>query len=182
MEFTKESFVSDLYEVSKSIMDGKAVMSPREQDKAVYHLDRIKDWFSDGYRNHVKMRSCDGFYQDDRNKLVLEFKNTNHLKLKGFMGEIEQKMTDTHMLLLETFYRKGKVEKVAADVSLLVVYNDELSMGEGLRKIGAAVNGMKPMQGDGDRKSKTPALYTEDEYKRETDRVKKSIRASSTRM
>lgn len=171
MEFTKESFVSDLYEVSRSNKDGKAVMSPREQDKAVYNLDRLKDWFSDSYRNHAKMKSCDGFYQSNRDELVLEFKNTNHLKLKKIMGELEQKMADTHMLLLETFYRKGKVEKVAADVSLLVVYNDELSMGEGLRSIGAAVNNMKPMQGEKPRKSKPPVLYTEEEYERETERV-----------
>lgn len=178
MAFTKESFVSNLYKVSKSKKDNKAVMSSREQDKAVYDLDEVKDWFSNNYRNRVKMRSCDGFYQNERDELVLEFKNTNHLKFKEFMGEIEQKMTDTHMLLLETFYREGKVGKVAADVSLLVVYNDELSMGAGLNKISTAVNCMKPIQGSKSRKSKLPALYTEQEYEQETKKVIEKYRGT----
>lgn len=173
MEFTKESFVSNLYEVSKSQKDGRSVMSSREQDKAVYHLDRVKDWFSDHYRNRAKMKSCDGFYQSNRDELVLEFKNTHHLKFKEFMGELEQKMADTHMLLLETFYRGEKVGKVATDVSLLVVYNDELSMGKGLCEIGDAMNRIKPLRGNQTRTSKPPALYTEDEFRQEADRVGK---------
>lgn len=75
MEFDSKDYISSLYEVSKSAVEGQALMEARYENTDIYHLDKIKEWFCRDYRNgEVNLKSCDAYYQDKRkNYLVIEF-------------------------------------------------------------------------------------------------------------
>lgn len=173
MEFKREDFKSNLYETSKS-KHGKPLLSVREETIAVYDFDKVKDWFCDEYRRKEKMCSCDAYYQDQRsNCRVIEFKNTHHFKLKGFLNEIEQKISDTHMLLAETFWKNRKTADMGKKLPLMVVYNDELHYGEGICGLSKGFNNVKPKKGNQERKSKEKELYlNEQEYSEAIKQVK----------
>ena len=175
MEFQnlKDDFISNLYETSKSKEQGSAVLSVREEKIDMYHLDKVKDWFCDTFRNGEKIRSCDAYYQDGNNYLVIEFKNTHHLRMKEFISEITVKFIDTHFLLAETFFWNKKVSKIASTVNMLLVYNDGLDYGKGVKNISSALNTMTPMRGNTSRKSTEKQVYSnESEYQRDVDRIK----------
>ena len=74
----------------------------------------MKDWFCTEYRDGEKIRSCDAYYQDSYNNLVIEFKNTHHLRLKEYLNEIRVKFIDTHFILAETFWRNKKVSQMSS--------------------------------------------------------------------
>lgn len=175
MEFQnlKNNFVSNLYETSKSKKQGSAVLSTQEKNIAVYDLDKVKDWFCDTYRNGERIRSCDAYYQDGNNYLVIEFKNTHHLRMKEFISEITVKLVDTHFLLAETFFGNKKVSKIASTVNMLLVYNDSLDYGKGVKNISSALNTMTPMRGNTSRKSIEKQVYSnENEYERDVNKIK----------
>lgn len=169
----KEDFVSNLYETSKSTKQENAVLSVREENIHAYDLDKIKDWFCDMYRFGEKIRSCDAYYQDENNYLVIEFKNTHHFRMKEFISEIIVKFTDTHFLLAETFFGNRKVSKIASAVNMLLVYNDSLDYGKGIKDISSALNTMTPMRGNTFRKSTEKQIYSnESEYQYDVDKIK----------
>lgn len=175
MEFQnlKGDFISNLYETSKSKKQGSAVLSTQEKNIAVYDLDKVKDWFCDTYRNRERIRSCDAYYQDGNNYLVIEFKNTHHLRMKEFISEITVKLVDTHFLLAETFFGNKKVSKIAFTVNMLLVYNDSLDYGKGVKNISSALNTMTPMRGNTSRKSIEKQVYSnENEYERDVNKIK----------
>ena len=175
MEFQnlKGDFISNLYETSKSTKQGSAVLSKQQANIDVYHLDKLKEWFCDTYRNGEKICSCDAYYQDGNNYLVIEFKNTHHLRMKEFISEITVKFIDTHFLLAETFFGNKKVSKIAATVNILLVYNDGLNYEKGIKDISSALNTMTPMRGNMSRKSTERQIYSdEDEYQRDVDKLK----------
>ena len=181
MEFQnlKNNFVSNLYETSKSKKQGSAVLSTQEKNIAVYDLDKVKDWFCDTYRNGERIRSCDAYYQDGNNYLVIEFKNTHHLRMKEFISEITVKLVDTHFLLAETFFGNKKVSKIASTVNMLLVYNDSLDYGKGVKNISSALNTMTPMRGNTSRKSTEKQIYSnENEYQRDVDKIKSMFQST----
>lgn len=166
MKYKDKEIFSNLHETSKSRDTGAYLLEPRFRDD-VYNLDKVKDLFCDMYRNTQKLCSCDAYYENvpHKNYLLIEFKNTAHARLKGFWGEIEQKAVDSHMILLETFWKNRKVQQVLKYAKLLVVYNDEKNCGEGLKAISNALNSIEPFQGDKKRGTKMPPLFdTEDEF------------------
>ena len=175
MEFQtlKNDFRSNIYETSKSKKQGSAVLSVREEQIEVYDLDQLKDWFCEKYRNDQKLCSCDAYYQDTNNFLVMEFKNTHHLRIKEYISEIIVKIIDTHFLLAETFFSNRKISKISSNVNMLLVYNDNLEYGTGVRRIGAALNSIEPISGDTSRNSKEKDIYNnDDEFQRDVDLIK----------
>lgn len=175
MEFQnlKGDFISNLYETSKSTKQGSAVLGKQQENIDVYHLDKIKDWFCDMYRNGEKICSCDAYYQDGNNCLVIEFKNTHHLRMKEFISEITVKFIDTHFLLAETFFGNRKVSKISSTVDVRLVYNDGLEYGKGIQNLSSALNNMTPMRGNTSRKSIEKQVYSnENEYERDVNKIK----------
>lgn len=172
MKYERNEIVSNLYEVSKC-RDGGSMFSVSEGGYEVYNLDRLKDVFCDHYRHGEKLKSCDAYYYDQNNHVVMEFKNTSYRKLKEYYNDIEIKMTDTHMLLAETFYSHKKNTELSKKLVLLVVYNDGLSYGKGVSQIGNALNTMKPKKGDAVRKVAVPKLFADEAAFRESVRETK---------
>lgn len=161
MKYERNVIVSKLYETSES-SEGSALLSVSEGAYEVYDLDRMKDEFCQNYRHNEKLKSCDAYYYDQNNHVVVEFKNTIYQKLKEYYNEIEIKIVDTHMLLAETFYRNKKNTELSKKLSLLVVYNDVLSAGKGISQISNALNTMKPKKGDTARKVTAPKLFADE--------------------
>lgn len=161
MKYKRNMIVSNLYETSKSSKGG-SLLSASEDRYAVYALDKLKDEFCQNYRHGEKLKSCDAYYYDQNDYVVVEFKNTSYQKLKEYYNDIEIKMIDTHMLLAETFYRHKKNTELSKKVSLLVVYNDALSYGKGISQIGNALNTMKPKRGDTARKITVPKCFADE--------------------
>lgn len=169
MEFYSKDYISSIHEVSKSTVEGHALMDAKYSTIDVYNFDGIKKWFCNAYRSgEENLRSCDAYYQDDlRNCLVLEFKNTHHYKIKSYISEIAQKCTDTHLILAETFWRNRKAADIGKKVALCLVYNDKLSYGAGIQGFCKNINRVKPKQGSSERKSNEPAIYKdEQEYQK----------------
>lgn len=161
MEYKRNMIVSNLYETSKSSKGG-ALLSADEGCYEVYDLDKLKDEFCNHYRHGEKLKSCDAYYYDQNDHVVVEFKNTSYQKLKEYYNDIEIKMIDTHMLLAETFYRHKKNTELSKKLRLLVVYNDSLSYGKGIRQIGNALNTMKPKRGDTARNVTAPKCFADE--------------------
>lgn len=172
----KYNFVDKISETSKSKKEGSAVLSVSEGNIDIYNLDKVKDWFCTEYRDGEKIRSCDAYYQDSYNNLVIEFKNTHHLKLKEYLNEIRVKFIDTHFILAETFWRNKKVSQMSSKVKVIVVYKDGLSYGTGVRNISSVLNTMKPMKGDTARKSKATESYSnESEYESDVNEIREKF-------
>lgn len=134
-------------------------MKPEARRNAAYNMDAVKEIFCKEYRHENMIKSCDAYYYDQYNYIEIEFKNTHCLRLKEYYPEIEMKILDTHMLLSETFWKNKKNADIGKKVQLLVVYNDAMNYGDGLRSIGKALNGMIPKSGDQTRKTKLPELF-----------------------
>ena len=173
MDFRENEFRANLYETS---MSGKKnpLLSASEKTIEVYNMDKVKEWFCKEYRQKECLCSCDAYYQSQHNQLVIEFKNTHHLKLKDCWSQIQMKLLDTHMLLAETFYRSKKGSEIAKKLRALLVYNDDpLNYGPGVRKIGGCLNEIKPIKGDDSRKSNPVKLFLdEEEYHEHLDALK----------
>ena len=161
MKYERAAIVSHLHETSRSEKEG-ALLSPSEGSAEVYDLDKVKDLFCSSYRHNKKLKSCDAYYCDQYNQLVMEFKNTHHRKLQSFFDEIEIKIIDTHMLLAETFNRHKKSTEMSKELNLLVVYNDILTCNQGLGTIDNALNKMKPKRGSTVRNVTPPKLFADD--------------------
>ena len=161
MKYERQFIVSNLYETSKS-NENAALLSTDAREYEVYDLDQMKDIFCKEYRHSENIKSCDAYYYNKYDYLVVEFKNAHHLRLKEYYDEIEIKIIDTHMLLGETFWKNKKGTEVGKKVCLLVVYNDAMNYGAGVRNIGLALNAMKPMTGDKTRNSKLPLIFSDD--------------------
>lgn len=167
MKYKREEVVSNLYETSKSREDNKYLLSKSAEIYAVYHLDKLKEKFCEYYRHSDSIKSCDAYYYDQYNNLVIEFKNAHHMKMREYYNEIEMKMLDTHMLLSETLWKNRKAKDIAKKVNLIVVYNDAMNYGKGLCAIGSALNDMKPIQGNQSRNTNNPKIFeNEEEYKK----------------
>lgn len=165
MKYKRNEIVSDLHKTSKSSKTSVGLLEPKFQTVEVYDFDKVKNLFCDMYRDKQKLRSCDAYYENTQRKdyLAIEFKNTSHFRLKAFFGEIEEKVVDSHMLLLETFWRKKKVKQVAENVKFLVVYNDALNYGKGVKDICKGFNQVEPIQGDKRRKTQMPPVFEDEE-------------------
>lgn len=172
MKYERKFIVSNLYETSKS-NENVALLSNDAKEYEVYDLDQMKDIFCKEYRHSENIRSCDAYYYNQYDYLVVEFKNAHHLRLKEYYDEIEIKIIDTHMLLGETFWKNKKGTEVGKKVCLLVVYNDAMSYGTGVRNIGHALNAMKPMAGNQTRVSKLPPIFSDGvEFQKAVDMTK----------
>lgn len=158
MKYEKEIIESNLYEVSKSEKSG-ALLSPRTQKHKVYNLDKLKEEFCRNYRHSRNLSSCDAYYCDRHEHLVIEFKNTGYQGLKHYYDEIEIKIVDTHMLLAETFYRNKKNADLSRDLKFLLVYKNGLNYDKGVRGIDKALTGMNPKKGDAARNAKQKELF-----------------------
>ena len=161
MKYERITIVSNLYETSKSGKGG-ALLSVSAGKCEVYDLDALKDEFCRAYRNDEKLKSCDAYYYDQHSQFVVEFKNTHHYNLKEYYHEIEIKMIDTYMILHETLCRNKKSKELAKKLRLIVVYNDTLSCGEGVRRINEALSTMAPKRGDTARRVKTIQSFQDD--------------------
>lgn len=161
MKYERNVIVSNLYETSKS-KKGGSLLSADAGKYEVYDLDQVKDEFCRYYRHDEKLKSCDAYYYDQHNQLVIEFKNTNHRNLKEYYDEIEIKIVDTHMILNETFCRNKKSADLAKKLNMLLVYNDALNYGKGVCQIQNALNTMAPRRGDAARNVKTAQTYADD--------------------
>ncbi len=158
MKYERTAVISNLYELSKST-GGTALLKPEARKCVAYSMDAIKESFCKEYRHENMIKSCDAYYYDQHNNLVVEFKNTHCLRLKEFYPEIEVKILDTHMLLSETFWKSKKNADIGKKVQLLVVYNDAMNYEDGVLAIGNALNGMIPKCGDKTRKTKLPEMF-----------------------
>ena len=168
MQFTRDDYKDNLYHTSISDEDRQNVLLKcSEQNIDVYNIDWVKDWFCQKYRSNSKLRSCDAYYCGNNNKLVMEFKNANHLKLKAYMEEIVEKIVDTHMLLMETFFQTKKVTYIATNLKLLVVFNDEKNCEAGVQSIKNYLNTVTPKKGDQTRNVNNIKCYTNEEEFRE---------------
>lgn len=148
MKYKGTEIISNLYAASKSKRGGY-LLEKSTEPQSVYDLDLIKDRYCEYYRHSEKIKSCDAYYYDiNKNHLIMEFKNTHHLKLKSFYNEIEIKLLDTHMLCRENFWKSKKLNYILEHVNVAVVYNDALNNGIGVNAIANALSGMKPLQGD----------------------------------
>lgn len=177
MKYERKFIVSNLYETSKS-NENVALLSNAAKEYEVYDLDQMKDIFCKEYRHSEKIKSCDAYFYNQYNHLVVEFKNAHHLRLKEYYDEIEIKIIDTHMLLGETFLKNKKGTEAGKKVRLLVVYNDAMNYGTGVRKISDALNAMKPMTGDKTRNSKLPPIFHDDnEFRMVVDATKQRYEA-----
>lgn len=173
MEYKRNEIVSNLYETSKSSKDGHLLSSEADRYE-VYDLDQIKDEFCKYYRHDEKLKSCDAYYYDQHNQLVIEFKNTNYHNLKEYYNEIEIKIVDTHMMLTETFYRNKKSTELSKKLDMLLVYNDTLNYEEGVRRINNALNTMRPIKGNTERDvSITKTFSDEQEFMEAVGNTKK---------
>jgi len=161
VKYERNVIVSNLYETSKS-KKGGYLLSADAGKYEVYDLDQIKDEFCRCYRHDEKLKSCDAYYYDQYNQLVIEFKNTNYRNLKEYYNEIEIKIVDTHMILNETFCRNKKGTDLAKKLDMLLVYNDALNYGDGVCRIQNALNTMVPRSGDTTRNGKMKQIYTDD--------------------
>lgn len=168
MVFTKDNFKSNLYETSKSKdEEQKALLNKREASVEVYDFDEVKKWFCKEVRNNHLLRSCDVFYENHAkgNYLVIEFKNAHHLKTKSYMGEVGEKLIDTHMILKETFYPNKKNSFFSEKVRAIVVYNDSKnSYGTGVVTINNVLSSMQPIKGDKTRETEDEVFSEENEY------------------
>lgn len=173
MEYKRNVIVSNLYETSKS-KKGGYLLSADTGKYEVYDLDKIKDEFCRYYRHDEKLKSCDAYYYDRHNQLVIEFKNTNHRKLKEYYSEIEIKIVDTHMILTETFNRNKKSAELSKKLNMLLVYNDTLNYGEGVCRISNALNTMVPKQGNPARATTVSQVYANDlEFAEDVEKTKR---------
>jgi hypothetical protein len=163
VKFERQDIVSNLYETSKS-SNGAALLSVEANKYEVYNLDMVKSKFCDYYRHGVDIKSCDAYYYDQYNYLVIEFKNVHHFMLKEYYDEIEMKMLDSHMLLAEIFWKSKKNKDISAKVGMIVVYNDSLNYGNGIRNIADSLNRVVPINGDKTRKSEQPKMFNEEEF------------------
>ena len=172
-ENVRTSMTASLHETSKSSSGDSYLLSKQEGNIDVCYLDKLKDWFCDSYRNGKKLCSCDAYYNGIHNFLVIEFKNTSHLRIKEFFPELMVKFTDTHFLLAETYYRNRKITKISSDIDLVVVYNDSLYYGKGVRDLEHALTNMQPKRGDTTRKAREPVMYSsEEEYQDDVEMIK----------
>lgn len=162
MEYKREEIVSDLCQTSKS-STGKSMLSQSAERHAVYNLDTIKELFCKEYRHSEMIKSCDAFYYDTCNHVIMEFKNTHHMNLKEYYDEIEIKFLDTHMLLGETFYKRKKQKDICNKAKVIVVYNDALNNGKGINQLVSNISEVKPCQGDKSRNSKQIKKFKTDE-------------------
>lgn len=162
MKYKREEIVSNLYETSKS-STGKAMLSVSADKYEVYHLDLIKEKFCKYYRHSDKIKSCDAYYYDSHNHIIMEFKNAHHMKLKDYYDEIEIKLLDTHMLCRENFWKNKKLNAILNNVKVVVVYNDTLNNGEGVNRIADSLNKMRPLQGDSCRHTKALSQFSSEE-------------------
>lgn len=164
MKYERKNIVSNLYETSKA-STGQAMLGTGAAQYDVYHLDAMKEQFCRFYRHSENIKSCDAYYYDTKNHLIVEFKNTHHMRLKEYYDEIEIKLLDTHMLCRETFWRSRKLNAIIGIVNVIVVYNDALNYGSGVRNIAGALNQIRPLQGDIKRYTKEPEQFLdEDEF------------------
>lgn len=161
MKYERSKIVSNLFETSKSQKGGSLLLAKTGQYE-VYDLDALKDEFCKAYRHGEKLKSCDAYYYDVNNFIVVEFKNTHHFNLKEYYEEIEIKMTDTYMILRETLCSKKKKTELGKKLRLLMVYNDALDYGEGIRRISSALNTMTPKRGNPARDSKPIKTFQDD--------------------
>lgn len=155
-----------LYEVSAS-NDGVPLLDIDTKDIDVYHFDHVKDWFCSTYRNNnSKLRSCDAYYQDGRDYLVVEFKRTHHFKMKSYMSELSEKLVDSHMILAETFLNKKAVEKIAEILKVVIVYHDSLNYEKGITSFAHNLNTVSPKRGKQTRNnsSKNDIFENEEEF------------------
>lgn len=172
MKYRREQIVSNIYETSKS-QKAAAMFPASAKQYAVYDLDKVKDEFCLEYRHGEKIKSCDAYYYDNHNQMVIEYKNTHHYNLKAYYDEIEIKILDTHMLLKETFCKTKKHEQLCKNLCLIVVYNDALNYGEGICGIQHALNTIKPIKGNTSRAAKQTERFVDDaEYWQAVDGTK----------
>ena len=160
MEYTKDKVVSDLYKTSKSSA-GVYLMEPKHKAIEVYDFDELKKLFCSEYRNEQKLCSCDAYYENPQKKnyLAIEFKNAGYQALKEYFGELYAKAVDSHMLLLETFWRRRKVKDVSKHVKFLVVYRDGLNYDKGVVELNQALCSVKPKRGNTTRAVDTHKLF-----------------------
>ncbi len=161
MVYERNKIVSNLFETSKS-QKGRALLPVKAGQYEVYDLDALKDEFCKAYRHDEKLKSCDAYYYDVNNYIVVEFKNTHHFNLKEYYDEIEIKMTDTYMILRETLCGKKKKTELGKKLRLLMVYNDALDYGEGIRQISSVLNTMTPKRGNPARNSRPVKTFRDD--------------------
>ncbi|MDE7324465.1 MAG: hypothetical protein K2N73_17465 [Lachnospiraceae bacterium] len=173
MKYERSKIVSNLFETSKS-QKGGALLSAKAEKYEVYDLDALKDEFCKKYRHDEKLKSCDAYYYDQNNQIVVEFKNTHHFNLKEYYNEIEIKMTDTHMILRETLCSNKKRAELGKKLRLLMVYNDTLNCGEGIRQISSALNTMTPKRGNPARNVRLAQIFHDDaEFEQAVQETKK---------
>lgn len=166
MKYKREEIVSDLHKTSKSSKTNTYLLEPKYQSVEVYDFDKVKNLFCDMYRDTQKLCSCDAYYENTQRKdyLAVEFKNTSHFRLKGFWGEIEEKAVDSHMILLETFWKNKKMKQVLEHARFLVVYNDALNYEKGVKDICKGFNKVEPIQGDKKRKTQMSPVFENEEF------------------
>lgn len=164
MDFRIDDFITDIVEASRPKI-GNPLMDAHESEIEVYSLDDIKDWWCDNYRNGNKLRSCDAYYEDVNNHLVIEFKNTNHLNMKAYIDEIQEKIADSYMILSATVFHNKRMNRVK-NYRMLLVYNDSLKSYPGAQKIASALNEMVPFKGENNRSVSGKEFYqTDEEYR-----------------
>lgn len=172
MKFKRNEIVSDLCEAAKSSKTGVCLLNQKARDIEVYNFDKVKNIFCKMFYENQKLRSCDVYYENvpQRDYLAIEFKNTSHLRLKELFSELEEKAIDSHMILLETFWKKKKLKQILENVRLLVVYNDALNYGKGVKDICRGFNQVEPIRGNKVRNTKVPVLFeNEDEFQQRKD-------------
>ena len=162
VKYERNKIVSSLYETSRP-KKGNPLLFNKAENYEVYDFDNIKKIFCEKYRYGKDIKSCDAyFYSEKKDYLIIEFKNTHHLKLKDYYDEIEIKLIDTHMLLNETFWKNKKGNDISKNVKSIVVYNDKMNYGSGVKNIANALNNMIPKSGDVVRNSNNPNLFEND--------------------
>ena len=71
------------------------------------------------------------------------------------------------------------MSKIASTVNMLLVYNDGLDYGTGVKDISSALNTMTPMRGNTSRKSTEKQIYSnENEYQRDVDKIKSMFQST----
>lgn len=172
MKFKRNEIVSDLHEAAKSSKLGVCLLNKRAREIEVYNFDKVKNTFCKMFYDELKLRSFDAYYENvpQRDYLAIEFKNTSHFRLKELFSELEEKAIDSHMILLETFWKKKKLKQILENVRLLVVYNDSLNYGKGVKDICKGFNQVEPIQGDKKRNTKVPVMFeNEEEFQQRKD-------------
>lgn len=107
----KEDYRSNLYDTSKSGKEETYLLDRKYDHINAYNLDEVAKDYSKDYRKGQTLSSCDAFYENKYHDcFVIEFKNTNHLAFRQFMDGLYRKLADSHMLLLEAFYRNKNAE------------------------------------------------------------------------